>query len=353
MTIPKIRKLLLFASICFIYSTFFAENAFNCESFRRHLEHQIDFQKTLEGIDRNIPIPENLHIVFVGDSLTRYQYLSLCHYMKYGEWADPDEKPNFVWQTDHGTWMNFFKASNKVLSPNEECDCWRPEEHGVALAPKWFENRYFLDPVRNNSLSMITKLGGTMDFKSQWAVSDIHNPHTFKDNMEDLNYDEYRESTWEGFIRDFVAKMEPKPDYMVFNSGLWDHQPEHNEEVSFRDSRKRNKIVQALKDAGIVSIYKTTTKAKGETDPTMRHYEHEMCEIVDYCFDLTYTSQIPKEYRMDRVHFREPIYSLFNIQLLDLISRSKRDSGYGESGSGDSYDSSDGGVGGFGVYSEK
>lgn len=315
MAIPKICRLLLFASFCLIY-------VLN-ESARRQLEHQIDFEQTLNGTDRNISIPENLHIVFVGDSLTRYQYLSLSHYIKFGKWPDPSVKPNFVWQTDHGTWMNFFMESNKVLFPNEQCDCWRPEENGVALAPKWFENRYFLDPVRNNSLSMISKLGSTIEFKSQWAVSDIHNSHEFKDKMEDLNYNEYSESSWEGFIRDFVAKMEPKPDYMVFNSGLWDNQPKHNEEVSFRNSTEREKIVKAMKEANIVSIYKTTTKVKGETDPTMRDYEHEMCEIVDYCLDLTYTSQITNKHRKDRVHFREPIYSLFNIQLLDLISKSK------------------------------
>jgi len=87
----------------------------------------------------------------------------------------------------------------------------------------------------------------------------------------------------------------------------------------FISPNDRRDIIKAISDAGMISVYKTTTKMKGE-DGKLKDYEEEFCKIADYCFDLSWTFQIPDDYRKDKLHFREPIYSVFNEQLLYLLN---------------------------------
>ena len=79
-----------------------------------------------------------LSIAFVGDSVTRYQYLSLVAYLKTGDWVDDDP---IMWEKLHaGGWRNFYNYSHHFLSPYEACDCYRPDK----LRPiRIYENRYY------------------------------------------------------------------------------------------------------------------------------------------------------------------------------------------------------------------
>ena len=98
------------------------------------------FQDLL-NINTMIAIPENLHIAFAGDSLTRYQYISLVYYFKYGKWIDPKEVPNMTQEKHHDTWHKFYKFTKEKLHPEEQCDCFRPEGHKMPLMT---ENRYYV-----------------------------------------------------------------------------------------------------------------------------------------------------------------------------------------------------------------
>ena len=63
------------------------------------------------------------HILFIGDSLTRYQYLNLAYFMTTGHWRSPcpwNEK-----ERDHGTWDQFFRTTTERMGGFETCDCWR------------------------------------------------------------------------------------------------------------------------------------------------------------------------------------------------------------------------------------
>jgi len=78
--------------------------------------------------------------------------------------------------------------------------------------------------------------------------------------------------------------------------------------------------MKAISDAGMISVYKTTTKKRFEHDGSRKDYEVGFCSIADYCFDLSWTFQVPRGFRPDEAHFFEPVYSLFNVQLLDMLS---------------------------------
>ena len=169
-----------------------------------------NFNEVLDKIDTNITVPSNLNIMMVGDSVTRYQYLSLVHFLQFGKWVDPTSVPNMVWEKTHPSWNDFYNYTNSLLEPFEQCDCFR----NSASANVIFENRYFLQPSRNNSVSYIQKFDARFPFKSQWNVTDIHKQHELVRNQTDLRFDVYRESKWTEFIRNFGANMNPKPGKM-------------------------------------------------------------------------------------------------------------------------------------------
>ena len=199
-------KLLLCIGLCVTYSMW-SDNG-----LQRELVNLSNFNQIMESIDTNIPVPSNLNIMMVGDSLTRYQYLSLVHFLQYGKWVDPESNPNMVWIHSHPSWIDFFITTKSLLEPFEQCDCFRPAYRKVWLTPdKIFENRFFLQPSRNNSVSYIQKFGSQFVFKSQWNVTDIHNQHELVRNETDLDYGVYQEKKWTEFIRNFAANMNPKP----------------------------------------------------------------------------------------------------------------------------------------------
>jgi len=169
-----------------------------------------NFDEVLDKIDTNITVPSNLNIMMIGDSLTRYQYLSLVHFLQFGKWIDPKSRPNIVIRVTLPSWNAFYNLTKSLLEPYEQCDCFRNVNRKEA-AHRIFENRYFLQPSRNNSVSYIQKFASRFPFKSQWNVTDIHKPHTLVQDQLDLRFDVYQESKWTEFIRNFVSNMNPKP----------------------------------------------------------------------------------------------------------------------------------------------
>eukprot|EP00756_Hemistasia_phaeocysticola_P067234 Hpha_TRINITY_DN9814_c0_g1::TRINITY_DN9814_c0_g1_i4::g.81476::m.81476 len=98
------------------------------------------------------------HVVFVGDSVMRYQYMSLLHWLHFGSWpnstvseasnqflsesfgsADPLEKyarppagggRSIVWQKEWPTWEAYLRGSTAEFNGAMCCDCHRaPQPH--------------------------------------------------------------------------------------------------------------------------------------------------------------------------------------------------------------------------------
>jgi hypothetical protein len=118
-------------------------------------------------------------IVFIGDSLTRFQYFSLAYFLRHGSWIDHNSKPHFMQPTDFlgkgemkVDWQPWYHASTEALSPYKNCDCYREAGAGSKNAKKnWdlvFENRYFHDPIRNNTVTYFQKFGSVSHFHMHW-----------------------------------------------------------------------------------------------------------------------------------------------------------------------------------------
>jgi len=328
----------------------------------------------LENIDLNVPVPTNVNLIIVGDSVSRYQYTSLVYFLKFGKWinmkhplpmydnstsnnqikmySQPIAKEavphmGLIWKNAFDSkddWSNYLST---LLDPLEAVDCFEPN---VVRWHKRFgvdalENRYFRDPARNNSVTFLSKHGDTnnykipLTFKSTWSLDDIneHNRNALTLSTKDTNAsastkknstantqlqtkcitqiseETYITSNWTEFIHDFVSKFEPKPKAFMFNQGLWPH-------AQFQEPAVYEQIIKAISDTGMISIYKTTTKSVKAESAEIELYEQKICELVDYCLDLSWTWIVPDYLYADGGHFYEPVYSWFNLGLLDILS---------------------------------
>jgi hypothetical protein len=133
-------------------------------------------------------------------------------------------------------------------------------------------------------------------------------------------------SDWSDFIRDFISNMNPKPTFFVYNEGIHPHR-------DFMNQKTKRTIIRALRENGIIGVYKTTTKyrfhnvSNNRIDETnlIRDYEMGFCQKSDLCSDSSWTWKVPIAYYSDYAHFHEPVYSWLNVQLLDLLKVKKRD----------------------------
>lgn len=105
--------------------------------------------------------PTGLHLAWIGDSVTRYQFLSLIHFLHTGRWVMDADFPNIVdISTFNNVWVDFFEYSSYILGQEQgqhQCDCYRAS--GGADGKHIFENRYYRDPARDNYLYFFTKMG--------------------------------------------------------------------------------------------------------------------------------------------------------------------------------------------------
>ncbi|KAL7463872.1 hypothetical protein ACHAXS_004222 [Conticribra weissflogii] len=277
------------------------------DAFPSDVSNITTYQDLHSLVNFDIPMPRDLNIAFMGDSLTRYQYLDLAYFLsRNGTWDREDHDEHFEVRDDHMSWNNFFTYTDEVLSPFETlCDCSR---FGINKDTAR-ENRYFYEPQNNNRLAFLLKFG-RIPFRSSWDVSYI-NERSDRLVNDPNNRDVAQTLNWTEVIDDFVCKMNPRPTFFVFNSGLW-----ADDELVQLDVQ--TKIVQSLSNCNIISVYKTTTIPV--SDEPMNHDRDEMCRLADICYNVSWTGLVTPDMHADNVHFTPPIYSMLNIHLLSMLA---------------------------------
>jgi hypothetical protein len=81
------------------------------------------------------------HIVFMGDSLTRYQWVALAQSFARGHELSAEEFPSSVIEREWRHWTQFYNGSTQRLEPHTRCDCHR--SYAKPVGSKTIENRYF------------------------------------------------------------------------------------------------------------------------------------------------------------------------------------------------------------------
>jgi hypothetical protein len=324
------------------------------------------------------PRPRNLRLAFLGDSVTRYQYLSLAYFLRWGRWFDPNTIKNHLvdahsfrhpYHPDQD-WNEFFLQSNRLLYPSESCDCQRSsssssqQEHGHAWA---VERRYFYDPIRNNTLTYINLSGNKTHNPnpSGGYAGRLHAPDIFTNFQAYvglpsglLNNNNNKSSssssitasnrswdypTWGQVILHHVAALVPKPEIAILNAGLHAH--------NFGDPSVRQELVSALNASNVLGIWKTTTPQKSQlasstttvtgrsnqsslplsllSPATASHNagfvprptDRQMCQELSGCLDLSWTVHLRPDLYFDDLHFREPVYRILNEDLLQQLNK--------------------------------
>ena len=110
---------------------------------------------------------QDRHVVYVGDSVTRYGYLNLVYWLHTGAWhVPPGQDPN-EFNEDRARWNEVLHTTNARLGGKEVCDCHRPflPDSGYgganfgAYMDAFVENRYFFDAERNARVSLLGLYG--------------------------------------------------------------------------------------------------------------------------------------------------------------------------------------------------
>ena len=242
-------------------------------------------------------------IAFMGGSLTRYQYISLAYYRTHGTWIDPSSHPSLVMEKDHASWIDFYHTTNAAFGGYELCDCYRLLLNHSTLT----ENRYYLSPKYN--LYYIQAFGN-IHSHGHWdprglppTQPNITSPMPFKWEMD-----------WASTILNYISLLRPKPQWLVLNAGHWKN--------SFHLLEYRTRVFKEIKNAGIKSIWKTTTYTQNHTlNPTQIRTDHHMCAMTTLCLNLSWTRSLNKTFYWDGVHFKEPVYQRMNRQLLEMLGQ--------------------------------
>ena len=194
-------------------------------------------------------MPHGEHIVYMGDSLERFEWLALALSLKRG-WELGGELPSPLVSSEWPKWSDFFRGTTAMLAPHVRCDCFRRDDVRNRTHPLWMrqllENRYFWIPgVLNLTLIGAYNLNAV---QGGWVPGD---PDANRAGPHAAFAARWRYN-WSETIRRVVAKLEPPPTALVMNAGHWGRfrESELAEIVAvLEDSRQHQPIIDALNRA--------------------------------------------------------------------------------------------------------
>ena len=296
-----------------------------------------------------LPNHKDLSIAFVGDSVTRYMYLSLVYYLRWGCWINDghpflelmvSQKMQLKTSTEASltsmkadipsgsainisSWNEYLNYTNSLLYPNEQCDCYRNWDKTFNWN-RHVENRYYSDTQLNNHVTFFTKFGAS-NLHGHWNATHVFDLQPYQNRVVSFSKTPYawHYNTWDGFVSQYVSKLSPKPKYLVFNSGFWTGHMLGNVAVL-------EKLRTSLQDSDIVGIYRTTTFRNDEQsyemymDSKWRQHDKKVCQLFP-CLNVSWTANLVNndsnyDYYLDSIHFKSQIYNRMNIELLGLLS---------------------------------
>ena len=158
------------------------------------------------------------HLLFFGDSLQRYMYLTLANFIVSGEWPE-DSKIRSPWYEntyfaeslpEDEKWLRYFEDTNAQLTGHEVCDCWRED---CCQESHLHENRYMR--VGNAAVSFVSQMVGP-----DWAPHGSVAPGSWEAMRAGImcapgrcnvsNADGHRTPRWRTSITNFMRATLPK-----------------------------------------------------------------------------------------------------------------------------------------------
>ena len=212
----------LFAGLLFLL---FAFNLITKPPHSR-TSHGTDMKKCFSepSYDWNV---SHIHLVFIGDSLTRYQFLATAYQLYF---RTPAPK-YIVNEKVHKSWLNFYQNTSVIFDGSMKCDCFRYENDVYKQSVKQSfsfsrENRFFSFSLRCENSATLKVLFTYIQFFGDkkslhgrvlpWNIKHASPTKTMRKSL--WRYYELREA-----LESFVAKLKTKPTHIILNAGIWPH----------------------------------------------------------------------------------------------------------------------------------
>lgn len=248
------------------------------------------------------------HLVFIGDALMKYQYLSLVYLLRHHQPASRRMVPNLVYGASWGNIHQFHLGSEALLNPFEHCDCQSPQVHSVGNS---FENRYYRDTKRNIFVSYIEHTG--ISSRGRWLPGENYSKAPQRDTLSVPVWNLTLSLT----LKNIVLKLRPKPTGLIITKGY-----SHNQ---LGDVRYVKKIVQEFQPDFEVIIWRTHSYAQTKREEWyqwMGKVDKLVCAVDGVaCLNVSWTRSLgPNEY-LDSTHYRADIYHKMNLLLTDILMK--------------------------------
>jgi hypothetical protein len=260
----------------------------------------------------------NQTMVFVGDSLTRYQYLSLALFLYRGQW-DEDAglacaECELAWGTN---WDNFFLSTNLRLGCHEIIDAYRLKNPFHHRENRYFHHfelnftmmKFFWGPPYNIDLTLPSH-PTRHDFRENCM-----NKQAFVDRITAPSARPDRASY--KFVQDFINTelSNIQPAFLFLNQGLWP-------EFKIRESASFTAIAQAMKNVSKHPFWKRTTATQDHENKDDRNFLTMVANLglLQYnSFALTEEISYTEQAYWDNGHFYPFVYREMNIALLQQL----------------------------------
>ena len=251
------------------------------------------------------------HLVYIGDSLLRYQYLAFVYSVHFHVAA----VPTFVIrETLFSTWNEFYSATSDIFRNHMLCDCFRTKDVDYKLSAIR-ENRYYYHPNLPLHLTYFEKFGDLSAHGLEF--SEIEKYQYEEDRKDSWEFD------WEGILTERVAKLNPQVSAVIMNAGLHPHK---------QTMQSINKILNAAMTVAPHVFWLETTPTRTHIEGThseldalikakfCNHASNSLstnCTFVDF---PSYLYPLVDGNFWDTLHFKHShLYLERNKPLLDLL----------------------------------
>ena len=148
---------------------------YNTSAKQWHPTHRVCPSAIEMSQDEAVSCLRGRHVLFIGDSISRYQYLNFVDALENG-WGNASGgrggEPSMANEKQWGGWMPFFVGTNRRLNGKEICDCHREP----LKIPTAIENRYYYDGHRKLWVSYLKVFGLRNPFVHHTRYSALNVP---------------------------------------------------------------------------------------------------------------------------------------------------------------------------------
>ena len=247
------------------------------------------------------------HIVFMGDSLTRYQWLALAASFHRKVELSGTEYPSLVKEREWRHWMPFYNGSTELLMPNSRCDCHRSFARPVGS--KTVENRYYWTTEGGDlNLSFVQVLNPESIF-GHWMPTGPLSEERHRHPIHQEFAPQWR-MEWQECMRKVVAKLQPPPTVLVLNMGLWSGPP--NASYAADLERTARSVAPRIR-----VLWKTTTRMRKSGPTKWLRTDLLPRRVFPEVFDAARLTRglVDRDY-WDPRHFKAHVYNHLNAALL-------------------------------------